>query len=142
MSQLNFCPILVVLTQSIALWSQLELPLVLQLHPHVGHRDPGRRFLHRRMGVDDIYSHRVQQDPHLALASLCSRLRCTAMVPDVVGNVVLGAVYSLGWCRRALSWNVALAMARRLRRDPRSGPRYDPSPGVSCYRLPPHNASP
>ena len=93
------------------------------------------------MGVDDIYSDRVQQDSHLALASLCSRLRCTAMVSDVVGNVVLGAVHSLGWCRWALSWNFALAMARRLRRDPRSGPRYDSSPGVSCYPLSPHNIS-
>lgn len=87
-------------------------------------------FLHRSLGSDAGDPNAFQQNPHLASSCVCRRLRGTSLVPDALGNIFLGTLYSLGWKGWSLSRYLPLAVAGCTRCRSRRRIGFDPPAGV------------
>lgn len=82
-------------------------------------------FLCCHLGHNDGYSNSLREISYLALGCLRRWLGCAQMVSDVVGHVITCVIYSLGWPRRSISWDVIVALARSLGCGPGCRVGYD-----------------
>jgi hypothetical protein len=117
------------LTFSLALWSELDVPME-RPHSPVADPDSRYRFLHRSLGSDAVGSNAFQQNSYVASSRVCCWFRGSSLVPDAMGNIIFGTLHSLGWFARSLSRSVSMVVARRVRRRARRRVGYDPPPGM------------
>lgn len=113
--------------------------------------DTGHCFLHWRMGDFTLDHNAFQQDAHMASTCFRSWIGSSSLVSgqcfiifqcmddsiilsDVMGNVIVGIVYTLGRISGSISWYIAMAVARCAGRYSRGWSGYDIASGKSSCR--------
>ena len=108
---------------------QLEIPLVKQARPHMGHRPPCPRLLRRRLGPRPLALRSRLPLPQLDPPHLRHRPRRTPLGTDAPRHVRHGRVGALGHhpSRRRARWPLIVVVARRAGCAAGGRLRHDPS---------------
>jgi hypothetical protein len=92
-----------------------------RIRPNTGYPHSDPCILHWNPVLDALHFDDRQQNAHMVPSCVCCQLGCPSLVSNATRNIFSGTVHPMDRQIRALSWKLAVALARCTGRGPGSG---------------------